>query len=656
MMILWLVYSLVVGALIAVAAQLVERAALVFGRATRYVWVAAMLLMLGTSIGSLGLRAHEQRRANSATATQPGAAATAPVPAAWWQSLVSTEASTARANFATALSQRIAALTERLSPFDRTVFVVWALLTTFVGALVLHATLEGRRLLHASEAREMKGMRVLVTDALGPAAVGLGATAVLMPRWALELEDQLLDLILRHEREHLEAHDPALLFYGLVFIVLLPWLLPLWWAWQRLRLAIEVDCDARLLRDERDTKRYAQLLLLMSQRIASPRSAIQPFITVTAPLQPELSHLATRIRIMTEVKGRHALRSVVLLIVGVVATGSIAFAIPVPRQTAASRDAGPAQTDGRTIVRITSVAMHAVEWASDGTLKGEVLIFTTGAAKVGIGSGELKAIRDTLHLKSLPGFTADVTDGEVHIKLVGSAAGTIELTATVTGGPAKSLSGRDSYLVLMKGGVGIKTMLAAPPLFIVDGVQVSEEAAMKIPRDSMASVEVLKGETVAAKYGANGKFGVVIITTKRTGKLPYLGDKRTANAAQSSEVMDSAKTYFEFQVDEPAQYAPGSGAPKYPAAEKAAGTEATVLVQFVVGTDGLVEPGSFRVISGTMLSPGGKQVVTKPVDEYGPFEIAIRDALPALRFVPGKLKGVAVRQIVQQPYVFAIAK
>ncbi|MDP1860606.1 MAG: M56 family metallopeptidase, partial [Gemmatimonadaceae bacterium] len=366
MMILWLVYSLVVGALIAGAAHLVERAALVFGRATRYVWVAAMVLMLGTSVGSLGYRAYEQQRAGSATVAQPEAVATDPASAAWWQSLVPAEASTARASVAAALRQRIAAWTERLSPFDRAVFVAWALLTTFVGALVLHATLEGRRLLHASEAREVKGMRVLVTNALGPAAVGLGATAVLLPRWALELEDQLLDLVLRHEREHLEAHDPALLFCGLVFIVLLPWMLPLWWAWQRLRLAIEVDCDARLLRDERDTRRYAQLLLLMSQRIASPRSAIQPFITVTAPLQPELSHLATRIRIMTEVKGRHALRSVVLLAVGIVATGSIAFAIPVPRQTVASRNAGPAQSDGRAIVRVTSVAMHAVEWASDG--------------------------------------------------------------------------------------------------------------------------------------------------------------------------------------------------------------------------------------------------------------------------------------------------
>ena len=30
-------------------------------------------------------------------------------------------------------------------------------------------------------------------------------------------------------------------------VVLMPWNLPLWWQWRRLRFAIEVDCDARVL-------------------------------------------------------------------------------------------------------------------------------------------------------------------------------------------------------------------------------------------------------------------------------------------------------------------------------------------------------------------------------------------------------------------------
>jgi hypothetical protein len=254
----------------------------------------------------------------------------------------------------------------------------------------------------------------------------------------------------------------------------------------------------------------------------------------------------------------------------------------------------------------------------------------------------------------MPAFTADVTDGEVHLKLVGSEKGSISLTATVTGSPGtKGFSGKSSYLVLMKGGAGIRTMDAVPPLFIVDGVRTTQELAMKIPKDSMASVEVLKGEAARAKYGDDGKHGVIMIKTKGKGEP----DVRTPSPAQPSTTTDSTKTYFEYQVDEPVTAAVGSGHPMYPAAERAAGREAEVLAQFIVGTDGLMEPGSFRVMSGTILGPDGfKKGVAKPENDYGPFEIAVRDAMPTLRFTPAKLKGVPVRQVVQEPFVFAIAK
>lgn len=221
---------------------------------------------------------------------------------------------------------------------------------------------------------------------------------------------------------------------------------------------------------------------------------------------------------MTESTGRHVFGSVVWLMAGLGASASVAFAIPAPKPAVGWRVAPVTQGDGRAIVRVTSVGMRNAQRNGDGTLKGEVLIFTTGGAKVGLGASEPKALKDTLHLKALPAFTADVTDGEVHIKLIGSEGGTMELQATVTGGPAKSFSGKDSYLVLMKGGAGIKTMAAVPPLFIVDGVRTTQELAMSIPKDSIAAVDVLKGEAARAKYGDEGRYGVVIITTK--GKTP----------------------------------------------------------------------------------------------------------------------------------------
>jgi len=55
-------------------------------------------------------------------------------------------------------------------------------------------------------------------------------------------------MVIAHEQSHLAAHDPLLLIVALFLLVLMPWNLPLWWQLHRLRYAIEVDCDSRVLR------------------------------------------------------------------------------------------------------------------------------------------------------------------------------------------------------------------------------------------------------------------------------------------------------------------------------------------------------------------------------------------------------------------------
>ena len=52
-------------------------------------------------------------------------------------------------------------------------------------------------------------------------------------------------------------------------------------------------------------------------------------------------------------------------------------------------------------------------------------------------------------------FTADVTNGDVHVELRGR--GEIELAGDIVGGPAKQVTASGRHLVLMKGGVGIRT-------------------------------------------------------------------------------------------------------------------------------------------------------------------------------------------------------
>lgn len=124
-----------------------------------------------------------------------------------------------------------------------------------------------------------------------------------------------------------------------------------------------------------------------------------------------------------------------------------------------------------------------------------------------------------------------------------------------------------------------------------------------------------------------GEFGVI---------RPEYGTVRDAAAQQST----GEQTYFEFQVEKPVRQASGSAAPRYPPELKAAGVEGEVLAQFVVDTMGTPVLTTFRVLKSS----------------HGEFTESIKAALPGMKFVPAELRGRKVRQLVQQPFVFAIQK
>jgi TonB family protein len=81
----------------------------------------------------------------------------------------------------------------------------------------------------------------------------------------LELDASLRALVLRHEREHCLARDPWLLLASSVAVALCPWNAALWIFARRLRLALEIDCDARVLASGAEPARYGQLLFWIAQ-------------------------------------------------------------------------------------------------------------------------------------------------------------------------------------------------------------------------------------------------------------------------------------------------------------------------------------------------------------------------------------------------------
>lgn len=172
------------------------------------------------------------------------------------------------------------------------------------------------------------GRVVLVSRNVGPAVVGVWSPRVVLPEWALRLPASDRELMLAHEEQHLRAADPALLACGFVLVLLAPWNLALWWQWRRLRLAVEMDCDARVLAEGRSAPAYGELLLHVGRRRSTP-------LIGAAAFGEPASFLESRIRRM--VTGMPRWRWAGAFVALVVATGALVGACETPLPVASDR-------------------------------------------------------------------------------------------------------------------------------------------------------------------------------------------------------------------------------------------------------------------------------------------------------------------------------
>jgi len=136
------------------------------------------------------------------------------------------------------------------------------------------------------------GVPVLLSTDVGPAVIGLLDPAIVVPRWVLDRPEEERRMILEHELQHLKARDPALLAGAFGLASLVPWNLPLWWAFLRFRDAVETDCDARVLATGLGAPaRYARLLLDAGAHIGRP-------VPVGAGFGERTTSLERRVRAM----------------------------------------------------------------------------------------------------------------------------------------------------------------------------------------------------------------------------------------------------------------------------------------------------------------------------------------------------------------------
>jgi periplasmic protein TonB len=105
-------------------------------------------------------------------------------------------------------------------------------------------------------------------------------------------------------------------------------------------------------------------------------------------------------------------------------------------------------------------------------------------------------------------------------------------------------------------------------------------------------------------------------------------------------VANTNQTYFEFQVEKPAEMLSDSPKPKYPSVLESSGIAGEVQAQFVVGMNGKADMDSFKVLKST------NELFTQ----------AVKNVLPRMRFSPAMIGGKPVNQLVQQSFQFAVPR
>ena len=233
--------ALVIGTLLSVAAFATERLLRIWNRQARWVWSAAIILSalipLVAAAQMLGWLPQLDDWSGMRTVMLPVASVVLPA-----------TRETAAAGLETAAA------------------LGWALFSLAVIARFLGGArrLSNRR--SSWRTSVVDGSEVLVSADCGPAVIGFRNPVIVVPEWVLDLDRSLRVLILRHEAEHLDRGDPRVLLGSFAIAALFPWNLTMWFELHRLRRAMELDCDARVLRAYPDTRRYGSLLLAVAQR------------------------------------------------------------------------------------------------------------------------------------------------------------------------------------------------------------------------------------------------------------------------------------------------------------------------------------------------------------------------------------------------------
>jgi hypothetical protein len=289
----WMVYVLLVSALLAGAAYVGERASLARKAPTRWLWglCISASLIAPTAISTLAVQLPDV----SSLLGQGGTSHIVPL-----------RQITAGARAPSAWLIASAGKVSAMPGLDSLIIGAWGLTSL---ALILAVVVHSVRLLSRKrrwEIARVSGAEVFVAEDIGPAVVGLLGPRIVVPRWLLGASAAEQALVIAHEQSHLEANDAQVLAAAVLMICLMPWNLPMWWALRRLRHAIEIDCDARVLRRGHAVGTYGAALIMVGARQSS-------HFAVVAGMSESKSFLEKRIETMISKRSKYAWASAAAL-------------------------------------------------------------------------------------------------------------------------------------------------------------------------------------------------------------------------------------------------------------------------------------------------------------------------------------------------------
>jgi bla regulator protein BlaR1 len=319
-MLTWMLYVLVTTLLLSAAALAAERAARLRQARSRWIWAVTIVasLLIPTLIASVSIQVpnlHTPMGPRKMTALRELTSVQV-VPLTWVHEHTG----------------NIVATTKENRLLQRTWIAVSA---SLLAALVLNG-------LHLVRRRRrwrigiVAGVSVYIASDAGPAVVGLLRPRIVIPEWLAKASPSRQAIVMAHEKSHLQARDPQVLTVALCLLVLMPWNLPLWWQLHRLRRAIEVDCDARVLKGGLDSGQYGETLIEVSQRPSV-------YIGSVAAMSESRSFLEERISIIMSNPAKWGAVAAVML-------GSLALALVAIASQVTPPNVGASAPEGRAII------------------------------------------------------------------------------------------------------------------------------------------------------------------------------------------------------------------------------------------------------------------------------------------------------------------